>query len=267
LITIGLAAASYAAIDHRGTSSLVIAVVAFAAVIAFILVERTVPHPMLPLSVFRSAQFTGANLVTFAVYAGFGGALFLVVLRLQTSLGYSALEAGAAIVPFSLLMLVLSRSAGRLAQRIGARGPMTVGPLVTAAAVALLASVAPGASYFSGVLPGVVLLGLGMSLTVAPLTAAVLAGVDEAMTGVASGINNAIARLAGLIAVAALPAVAGIDGTSGSLGSSLDAGYRTGLVVAAVVTAIGGVVAWAMVRQTASVAAIPHPSVDHACVS
>lgn len=264
LVTTALAGISYAAIEHSGAASALAAAVGVCALAGFLVVERSSPHPMLPLRIFRSGQFTGTNLTTLAVYAGLGGALFLVVLRLQISLGYSALEAGAALVPFTLLMLTLSSKAGQLAQRIGARWPMTVGPLVTAAGIILLSRVSPGSRYVTDVLPGIVVFGLGMALTVAPLTAAVLASVGDEMTGVASGVNNAVARLAGLLAVAGLPALAGIA-TDGSVGASLDHGYATALRIAAFVTSFGGVVAALLVRETSRVRTAPHPSPFHAC--
>lgn len=264
LATLTLAAASYAAIEHTGVRSAVAAGVAVVGLLAFVLVERTVASPMLPLDIFRSAQFTGANLVTLAVYAGFGAAMFLVVLRLQASLGYSALEAGAAFVPFTLLLLVLSRAAGQLAQRVGARLPMTAGPLVTAAGLLLLGRVGPGSTYLDGVLPGVVVIGLGMALTVAPLTAAVLAGAKAELTGVASGVNNAVARLGGLLAVAAIPAIAGISADL-PIATSLDRGFARALSVAAAITAAGGLLAVLLVRRTADVRPVTHATVLHAC--
>jgi len=264
LVTVALAAFSYAAIEHAGTGSWLAAALGAGALVAFVVVQRTSSHPMLPLDVFRSAQFTGTNLTTLAVYAGLGGALFLLVLRLQLSLGYSALEAGAASVPFTVLMLLLSPTAGQVGQRVGARWPLTIGPFVSAAGIALLSGVAPGDSYTTAVLPGVLVFGLGMSITVAPLTASVLAAVDDAMTGLASGVNNAVARLANLVAVAALPALAGIA-TDGDVAASLDDGYPTALRIAAAVTAAGGVVAFLLVRRTAPVEPAPQASVFQSC--
>ena len=136
--------------------------------------------------------------------------MFLLVLRLQVSLDYSALAAGASLVPFTVIMLLLSPFAGQLGQKIGARIPLTVGPLVAAVGLFLLSGVDAGDSYLRDVLPGVVVLGVGMAITVAPLTAAVLGSVGDDMAGVASGVNNAVARFAGMLAVAALPALAGI---------------------------------------------------------
>jgi EmrB/QacA subfamily drug resistance transporter len=260
LVTPALALLSYGAIQHSAAAAMVGGV----GLIAFLVVEARSDHPMLPLSVFRSRQFSGANLTTLAVYAGLSGALFLLVLRLQASMGYSALEAGAATVPFTILMLLLSPAAGALGQRVGARLPMTIGPLTAGAGVLLLSGVGPGDRYGTGVLPGVVVFGLGMALTVAPLTAAVLAGVDEERTGVASGVNNAVARLAGLLAVAALPALAGIAADE-SMARSLDAGYATALRIAAAVTASGALAAAVFVRRTASATPTAHPSVYTAC--
>jgi MFS family permease len=219
---------------------------------------------MLPFHVFKSRQFSGANLTTLAVYGALGAALFLVVLRLQVSLGYSPLEAGAALVPFTGLMLVLSPAAGQFGQRVGARIPMTIGPLLTAFGMLLFSGVAPGSSYVTGVLPAVIVFGLGMAITVAPLTAAVLGGVTDDLVGVASGINNTVARLASLLAVAVLPAVAGIN-TDESLAASLDAGYTTALRISALLCVGGGAIAWLMVRTTAPARTPAHPSPTSAC--
>jgi len=264
LVTASLAAIAFAAIDHSGTGAAVAGAGGALGLLAFVAVERTSPHPMLPLKMFRSAQFTGANLTTLAVYAGLSGGLFLVVLRLQVSLQYSALEAGAALTPFTVLMLVLSPRAGQVGQRVGARIPMTVGPIVAGVGLALLSRAGPGDHYVSTVLPGVVVFGTGMAITVAPLTSAVLASATDALAGVASGVNNAVARLAGLLAVAALPALAGIS-TEGSIGSSLGDGYGTALSISAGLCVAGGVIAAATVRETAPTRAVAHPSPYHAC--
>ena len=235
-----------------------------AALVGFVVVERRAAHPMLPLSVFRSTQFSATNLTTFAVYAGLGGAFFLLVLRLQLSMGYTALAAGAALVPFTILMLLLSPAAGELGQRVGARVPLTLGPLVAAAGIAWLSGIGPGDRYAPDVLPGVAIFGMGMAITVAPLTAAVLGSVDDALAGTASGVNNAVARLAGLVAVAALPALTGIAG-AGALAAALDDGYQLALRVCAAVTAAGGLVALALVRRTAPVPVVMPPSMLHPC--
>ena len=263
LATLGIGALSYAAIEQRG-AGLGAGVLGVVALAAFVAQERRERSPMVPLGLFRIRRFAGSNLTTFAVYAGLGGALFLVVLRLQVSLGYSALEAGAALVPFTVLMLLLSPAAGQLGRTLGPRLPMTVGPIVAGAGLVLMAGVEQGDGYVAGVLPGVVVFGLGMSITVAPLTAAVLGSVEEHRVGVASGINNAVARLAGLLAVAALPALAGID-TSGSIAAGLEAGYGTALRLCAALCVLGGLVAAATVGGDHFAAAGVQPSPDHGC--
>jgi EmrB/QacA subfamily drug resistance transporter len=262
--TVALAALTTALIEAPGggLSAAVLGLAGLAALIAFVVVERTVKDPMLPLALFRSSQFTGANLTTFAVYAGLGGALFFLVLHLQMTLGYSALAAGASLLPVTVLMLVFSSRAGALAQRIGPRIPMTIGPLVAAAGLASLGGVAPGGSYAASVLPGAIVFGAGLTLTVAPLTAAVLAAVDEEHVGAGSGVNNAVARVAGLVAVAALPALAGID--TGAPGA-LAAGYESAMRIAASVCALGGAIAWATVRERASVAPVTQASLMQPC--
>lgn len=264
LVTLGLAALTWAAIDQDGASSVASALLGVSALVGFVAVERASRAPMVPLEVFRIRQFTGANVTTFALYGGLGGAMFLVVLRLQVSLGYSALEAGAALVPFTVLMLLLSPAAGQLGSAVGPRLPMTVGPIVAGAGLALLAGIGDGDRYVPDVGEGVVVFGLGMSLTVAPLTAAVLAEVGERRVGVASGINNAIARLAGLFAVAGVPALAGIRSDS-TLGEGLDDGYATAMWICAGACVVGGLVAAVAMRRGAGTVPAIHPAVDQAC--
>jgi hypothetical protein len=264
LITTALASLSYAAIEHGSDLAPVAAVVGAVAFVGFVLVEHYGEHPMLPLGLFSSRQFSGTNLTTFAVYCGLGGAMFLVVLRLQVSMGYSALEAGTALVPFTVIMAIFSSKAGALSQRIGARLPLTVGPVVAGAGILILSRVGPGDTYLTGVLPGVVTFGAGMAITVAPLTAAVLGSVSDQQAGVASGVNNAVARFAGLIAVAALPALAGI-GVGEEIAESIADGYATAMGIAAAVTASGGIVAALTVRRTAVVQPTVHPDPRQAC--
>ncbi|HEX2185669.1 MAG TPA: DHA2 family efflux MFS transporter permease subunit, partial [Chloroflexota bacterium] len=215
LATMGLAGCTYALIEApaAGPSAAVwtTGLLGVAALGGFFAVEARSSHPMLPLEIFASRRFTSANAVTFAVYAALGGAFFLLVVHLQQVLGYSALEAGVATLPITVLMLALSSRAGRLAQRVGPRWPMTAGPLLVAAGLALMTRMDVGSGYLLDVLPAVVVFGLGLALTVAPLTATVLAAADARHAGVASGVNNAVARVAGLLAVAALPAVAGLS--------------------------------------------------------
>ena len=204
-----------------------------AGMLGFVFTERHSSHPMLPLEVFASRAFTAANLVTFAVYAALGGVLFLVVLNLQVVAGFAPLAAGTAMLPITVLMLLLSARAGALAQRIGPRIPMTVGPMTCAGALFLLARIGADASYLRTVLPGVLLLGLGLSLTVAPLTATALGALDDRHAGVASGVNNAVARAASLLAVAVLPLAAGLGTGSLTDPAALAPTYRVAMLLCA----------------------------------
>ncbi|HEV7887660.1 MAG TPA: MFS transporter [Acidimicrobiales bacterium] len=247
-VTLGLAALAYALIDK----SVAAGVVGGLAMAAFVVVERRRgDKAMLPLTVFRSSQFTGANLTTLAVYAGLGGAFFLLSLHLQNALGYSALEAGTSLLPFTVIMLLASARVGALAQRVGPRLLMTIGPLVAGLGLALLGRVRPGLGYVDAVLPGVLVFGVGMTLTVAPLTSAVLAAADQRHLGVASGFNNAVARVAGLLAVAVLPGLGG--------------GFGRAMRISAAVCALGGVVAWLTVRRAVPVEATTQAAVLHPC--
>jgi EmrB/QacA subfamily drug resistance transporter len=228
--------------------------------VMFIVVERRVPNPMVPLETFESRQFVGANLVTLVVYAALGGAMFLLAIHLQRSLEYSALEAGAAFLPVTILMMFLSPGAGRLASRIGARTPMTIGPIVVGLAMLLMARIRPGTGYTTSVLPAAVVLGLGLCLTVAPLTAAVLAAVDDHHIGVASGINNAIARLAALLAIAVLPFVTGL-----SAHTTLVDAFPRAMVISAVACIAGAAVAFSTIDRSVSVRNVVHPDLSSAC--
>jgi EmrB/QacA subfamily drug resistance transporter len=248
---LALALLTYALIEARGSSVAVVltAVAGLAAAVAFVLVERSRPEPMMPLDVFGSRQFTSVNLVTLCVYAAFGGFFFLAALHLQVVVGYSALAAGTALLPTTALMLLLSARSGELGDRIGPRIPLTVGPLLCAAGMLLMLRVGPGASYAADVLPALLVLGLGMVTLVAPLTATVLASVDTARAGLASGINNAAARAAGLIAVAALPLLAGMGPEAYRMPAAFDAAFGRAMVLCAAVLAAGAALAFTTVRR------------------
>jgi hypothetical protein len=205
---------------------------------------------MLPLGIFSSRQFSAANAVTFVVYAALGGVFFLLVSFLQISLGYTPIEAGAASLPVTLLMLLFSARSGALAQRIGARIPLTVGPLVIALGLLWMTQIQPGDSYVSAILPPVIVFGLGLTLVVAPVTATVLAAADSRHSGIASGVNNAVARVAGLLAVAVLPIVAGLTGDSFYDPAKMTDGFHTGMLVCAALSALGGVLAWFTISST-----------------
>jgi EmrB/QacA subfamily drug resistance transporter len=265
-VTIGLAGAIYALIEapSRGWTLTVVtaSVVGAAGLVAFPLIERRAESPLLPLELLRSRQFTGANLTTLAVYTAVGGALFLLVLQLQQSLHYSALAAGMATLPMTIITMVGAPWAGAVGQRTGPRLPMTVGPLIAAGGLALMARVVLGATYAGAVLPGVVVFGVGLAITVAPLTAAVLSAVPDAYAGTASGVNNAIARVAGLLAVAVLPVAAGIHAGPGQ---PLGPGYSVAMLIAAAVCLIGGITAFATIRTGADVAHQVLPGINHPC--
>jgi hypothetical protein len=174
----------------------------------FLVWESRTAHPMLPLTLFRRRNFAAGNLETFLMYGGLGLLFFFLVLFLQQVAGFSALEAGSSSIPVTVLMFGLSMRFGALADRHGPRFFMGFGPLVAAVGMALLAwRVDADANYFTDVLPGLVVFGLGLSMTVAPLTSTVLADADDSNAGIASGVNNAIARVAGLVAIAAVGAV------------------------------------------------------------
>ena len=183
----------------------------------FIVHEARTPHPMLPLGLFRRRNFAFGNLETLAMYGGLSAVIFFLVLFLQQVAGYDALQAGLATLPITIVMFTLSRRAGRLADRFGPRWFMGGGPLVAAAGLALLQRVDAHVDYVTELLPALLLFSLGLSATVAPLTATVLADADEHNAGIASGVNNAIARVAGLLAVAALGAV-----VAGQFGATID---------------------------------------------
>jgi EmrB/QacA subfamily drug resistance transporter len=219
--------------------------------------EHSAREPMLPLGIFSSRVFTATNLVTFAVYGALGGVFLFLVLALQVVSGWSPLQAGSALIPMTVLLLLLSSRMGALASRIGPRLPMTVGPLLSAAAALLLArGIDQDTSYVVDVLPGVTLFGLGMSFTVAPLTATVLAAAPERHAGVASGVNNAVARVAGLLAVAVLPLLVGLNGAAYADPELLLPAYRSAMMICAGLLAAGGLLAALLVR-TPDVAAGP----------
>ncbi|MEU4164341.1 DHA2 family efflux MFS transporter permease subunit [Actinoplanes sp. NPDC026670] len=221
--------------------------VGVAGMVTFVLVERRSPHPMLPLRIFRSRAFSGANLVTFLVYAANGGVFLLVVVNLQVVAGFPPLASGVALLPVTVLMLVLSARAGALGQRIGPRIPMTAGPLVCAAALAWLSRIGADAAYLTDVLPPVILFGLGLCLLVAPLTATALGALDDSYAGIASGVNNAVARAASLLAVAVLPLAAGLGAGSLTDPAVLAPVYRHAMLVCAALMASGGVLAWFLI--------------------
>jgi EmrB/QacA subfamily drug resistance transporter len=240
LAAVGLAALTYgltaAGAAGNRVVAVVIAVLGAAVLALFVGFERRARAPLLPVGIFANRQFVGANAVTVLVY---GVVFLLLVLQLQVVAGFSPLLAGASLLPVTVVMVLLSARMGALAQRTGPRLPMTVGPLLAAVALVLLRQVGSGSTYLGDVAPAVTLFGLGLAVTVAPLTSAVLAAADEHHAGAASGVNNAVARAAGLLAVAVIPALAGIAGADYTDPVAFDAGYRAGMLIAAGLLAAG----------------------------
>ena len=218
---------------------------------AFFFVEHRRAHPMLPLELFRSRQFSGANGVTFAVYGALGGALFLLPVELQIVKGYSPLESGLALLPLTLVMLTLSARSGALSARIGPRLQMTVGPVIVGAGLALLTRATNPGSYWTQVLPAVLVFALGLAVTVAPLTSAAMGAAPVEHSGVASAVNNVVARAASLLAVAILPLLAGLTGAAALDSAKLASGFRTAMVISGAVCAFGGLLAALTIRNPA----------------
>ncbi|BEP12739.1 MFS transporter [Acidothermaceae bacterium B102] len=244
---VGLAGVTYALVDagRHGFSPTVAAsaAVGLAGLVAFIVAERRSTHPMVPLDIFASRQFTAANLVTFVVYGALGGLFFLLVVDLQVVGGFKPLAAGFSLIPMTLLMLLLSSRVGALAQKTGPRFWMATGPIVAAVGALLLLRTGINTNYWTDVLPGVVVFGLGLSATVAPLTTTVLAAASSRHAGVASGVNNAVARAASLLAVAIIPLVAGISGDDYQNAPKFNHGFHTAAIACAILLALGGIVA------------------------
>jgi EmrB/QacA subfamily drug resistance transporter len=253
-ISLALAGITYGLIEasSSGWTSVPVLTSLLAGVVAFVVfcrVEASHPNAMLPLSIFRSRQFSAANAVTFVVYGALGGALFLVPVVLQEACGYSALGAGAALLPITVIMLIFSARSAALSARIGPRLQMTVGPLVIAAGLALFTRVHGNGDYLTQVLPAVLVFGVGLAINVAPLTATALSAAPAEHAGIASAVNNDVARAASLIAVAILPVLAGITGDSYLHPEELTSGFHKAMLIAAAVSAAGGVLAFATIRN------------------
>jgi EmrB/QacA subfamily drug resistance transporter len=244
LAALALAGVTYCLIEWHSDLAVPALVVGVLAGVAFVLVEQRSRHPMLPLDLFASRTFSAANSMTLLVYAALGAVLFFLVIDVQTVLGYGALEAGLATLPITVLMLLLASRGGALGTRIGPRIPMTVGPLVMATGVAWLSFVDDGTSYWLGVLPPLCVFALGLALMVAPLTATVLGAAPADRAGLASGVNNAVARAGSLFAVAALPVVVGLSGTDYDDAQAFSSAYMQAMWLCAGLLAAGGVVSW-----------------------
>lgn len=244
LAAAGLGAATWGltAAGQRGwTSPAVWAALAVGAVLLglFVFSQAREKRPMMPLSLYRSRTFSGANLLTLALYFGLTGALFFLPFELIARHGYSAAKAGAALLPFSLVMGTLSGLAGKAADRFGARPLLTIGPILAGIGFGLLGAPWVGSGYWSGVLPAVLVLAVGMTISVAPLTSTVMGAVGASHAGVASGVNNAVARIAGLLAVAALGLIYFAPGPQG---------YAWVMAISAVAAVVAGIVGGLMIE-------------------
>lgn len=253
LTVISLGALTYAltASSTMSTGLLVaVGAVAAAAAVGFVIVERRTRTPLVHLSLFGDRVFSAANAMTFVVYGALGVVFFILVLQLQVSAGWSALSAGLTGLPATVALMFLSSRASQLSERIGPRIPMAVGPIICAVGVLLLLPTGRDASWWT-VLPGLVIFALGLALLVSPLTSTVLAAAPERYAGVASGVNNAVARAGSLLAVAALPALVGLSGDDYQDPSAMTSGFRASMVICAVLLTVGGVVSWFGLANTA----------------
>ncbi|CAN5890407.1 MFS transporter [soil metagenome] len=242
------------ALTEAGEGSLVTLLAAGAlgvsAAVAFVVRERRTEAPLMPLELFGDRVFSVTNVMTLLVYGSLGATTFFVTLQLQVSTGMTPLEAGLATLPITGLLIVLSGRSGALATRIGPRTQLTVGPLLCGVGTLMLVPVGEGTAYLTGVLPGLLVFGLGLTALVAPLTASVLAAAPDRHAGVASGINNAIARSGGLLAVAALPAVVGLTGDDYLSAAAFTPGYEAAQLICGVLLVAGGAVSFVGLRGT-----------------
>jgi EmrB/QacA subfamily drug resistance transporter len=249
-----LAALAYGLIEGpaRGFSSPAVFVVLAAGLVGagvFIMLERVSRAPMLPLHLFANRQFSVTNGVTLVVYAALGGALFLLPVELQVVNRYTPFEAGAALIPLTVVLLFLSAPSGRLAAKIGPRLQMGSGPIVVGAGLALLIRSTTSLSYAAGVLPAVLVFSLGLAITVAPLTTTALAAAPPQHAGIASAINNYVARVGSLLAVAVLPSVAGISGRSYVHPGMLSGEFRKAMIISGSLCVLGGLIAAVGIRN------------------
>ena len=252
---LGLAGLTYGFTAWTATGSpdgvvLVTLLLGVLALVAFVLVESRSAAPILPPALFRWRPFAGTNAATLLIYAAISGIFFFLVVTLQVVAGYSPLAAGLAPLPVTLLMLLLSPRAGALSTIIGPKIPMTVGPVICAVGVLLLLGIGPDTPYLTHVLPGIVVFGLGLSATVAPLTTTALAAAPDHLAGAASGVNNAVARVASLLAIAVLPLAAGV-GASLTDPTTLEPAYRTAMLLCAGLLVGGALVSLLTVPRTA----------------
>ncbi|MGB3483819.1 MAG: MFS transporter [Mycobacterium sp.] len=253
LTVVGLGALTQGltALGERGATpgALVSSVVGVLALAVFVIVERRSKHPLVSPKMFADKTFRIANAMTLLIYGALGAAFLLLVLQLQTVAGFSPVAAGTALLPFTAVMLAFSPRAGELASRIGPRIPMTIGPLIAAAGLLLMTRIGPDASWVFDVAPAAGVFGAGMVLVVAPLTATVLDSAPRNMAGSASGVNNALARAGGLLAVAVLPGIAGISGADYADPTAFAGGFRTAMAISAGLMVVAAAMALVGIRR------------------
>lgn len=255
LCVIGLGGVVFALIEapRLGSDSPLIiwpAVVGVLALIGFLARQATARHPLMPLSLFRVRNFGWGNIATTFIYAALSLNGLVVVVYLQQVAGLSATASGFTMIPLTIIMILLSPRVGRLAGRWGPRPFMTVGPILAGIGMLLMLSITPDFNYWTQLLPGILVFGVGLAITVSPLTTAILGSIEPARSGIASAVNNAISRIAGLLAIALIGVIMG-----GAI--SLDGLQRT-LLVCAGLLVLGGVVSWIGIRRTAVVAVPDH---------
>jgi EmrB/QacA subfamily drug resistance transporter len=253
LIALGLGAVTYGTTEAGNTGwnagPIAAVVIGLALVAGFVVVEVRGHHPLVPPKLFANRTFTAANLMTFGTYGALGAMSFVMVLQLQTSAGYSPLEAGIATLPITILLAVLSPRIGALSMRIGPRLPLTVGPLLAAVGMLLMLGIdADHTNYFLYVLPGLLVFGLGLATLVAPLTATVMSSAPSSEVGIASGVNNAVARTASLLAVAVLPPLAGLHGDAYEFADEMTRGFRLVSLMCVVLLVAGAAVVALLIR-------------------
>jgi len=249
LATATLGSTTYALIAWGGSLAPYVAGLAVLGGAAFVLTEKREREPMLDLAIFSDRTFSAANALTLLVYAALGAILFFLTLQLQTTGGYTALAAGTATLPMTVSLLLLAARGGRLAARIGPRVPMSLGPVVMAVGTLLLLRIGADVVYWRDVLPGITVFGLGLALLIAPLTATVLAAAPDDHAGLASGVNNAVARAGSLLAVAAVPVAVGLGGEQYADPVALDAAFGSAMQACAALLLAGGLLSWLTIRD------------------
>ncbi|RCG33219.1 MFS transporter [Sphaerisporangium album] len=270
LAALALAGITYGLIERDGAVPPLAATAGVALGVAFVLVETRRSHggtvsALVPVRVFANREFTAVNIVTLIMYAALGVVTFLLIVELQVAAGFSPVAAGTSMLPVMVLMLLLSPRAGELAKRVGPRLPMTVGILLCAAGLLLMSRVGPDATYLRDVLPAVTLFGLGLAAAVAPLTATVLATADERYAGVASGVNNAVARTGSLLAVAAIPPLVGLTGAAYTSATAFTTGFHTAMLVSAAMMVLAALLTYLTIRSNVLRAPEREPERKAAC--